>query len=411
MCEIIDMPLSWPVDVNALEAMAYCRWLGERDGCDYKLLSEAQWHRLYDVAGIKDVPEFDDKRANINFAHYSSSTPVDRFAFGDIYDVMGNVWQWTRTPIYGFKGFEVHPVYDDFSTPTFDNKHNIIKGGSWATSGNELMRYSRYAFRRHFYQHAGFRYVKGVADTQESDVYESDKAVSLDCEFNYGDTHFAIENFAKKCASLADRYAINRKSALHLGCATGRSCFELARYFESVTGIDFSARFIQMGVTLQKRGEIFYKREEEGDIISYHSHSLKEFDLEKYADKVQFWQGDSCNLKEHFRDYDMIISTNLDHLYEPKLFLESIHKRLNDNGILILISPYLWQEQYTKREFWLGGYVDENDKEVSSFETLKEILQEHLTLLDSQEIESVIRKKARDFQHLISHVSVWRKDV
>ena len=24
-------------------------------------------------------------------------------------------------------GFEVHPLYDDFSTPTFDTKHNLIK--------------------------------------------------------------------------------------------------------------------------------------------------------------------------------------------------------------------------------------------------------------------------------------------
>ena len=35
------------------------------------------------------------------------------------YDVIGNVWQWTETPIDGLPGFEVHPLYDDFSTPTF----------------------------------------------------------------------------------------------------------------------------------------------------------------------------------------------------------------------------------------------------------------------------------------------------
>ena len=36
--------------------------------------------------------------------------------------------------------------------------------------------------------------------------------------------------------------------ALDLGCATGRASFELARHFEQVTGIDFSARFISLGV-------------------------------------------------------------------------------------------------------------------------------------------------------------------
>jgi 5-histidylcysteine sulfoxide synthase/putative 4-mercaptohistidine N1-methyltranferase len=410
LSEIIPMPLNWPVDVNNLEAMAFCRWLGEKDGCDYRLLSEAEWYRLYELAQIKDVPDFDDKMANINFAHYSSSCPVDRFAFGEIYDVMGNVWQWTNTPIDAFKGFKIHPIYDDFSTPTFDGKHNLIKGGSWASSGNELMKHSRYAFRRHFYQHAGFRYVKGSIENMQESIYESDSAVSQYCEFQYGSTYFGVENFAKKCAKLANKYASNHKNALDLGCATGRASFELARYFDSVTGIDFSARFIQVGVELQNKGEIFYMRQQEGDIFSRVSHSLREFNLEKQSLKVQFWQGDACNLKEHFRGYDLIMATNLiDRLYEPKLFLQTVHQRLNDNGILILTSPYTWQEEYTAKEFWIGACVDENGNEISTLDALKAILKDNFTLIDTVDIEFVIRETARKFQHTISQMSVWKK--
>ena len=54
-----------------------------------------------------------------------------------LFDVVGNVWQWLETPIYPFGGFEVHPIYDDFTTPTFDERHNLIKGGSWISCGNE----------------------------------------------------------------------------------------------------------------------------------------------------------------------------------------------------------------------------------------------------------------------------------
>ncbi len=410
MCEIVAMPLNWPVDVNNLEAMAFCRWLGERDGSDYTLLSEAQWYRLYELSNIQDVPDFDDTKANINFSHYSSSCRVDKFAFGDVYDVVGNVWQWTQTPIYGFKGFKVHPIYDDFSTPTFDTKHNLIKGGSWATSGNELMKHSRYAFRRHFYQHAGFRYVKGKELKVDENIYESDTLISQYCEFHYGCSHFGVENFAKRCAKEADRYTLNRKSVLDVGCATGRSSFELARYFDKVTGIDFSARFIQIGVELQKRGKIFYERLEEGAIISHQSHSLKEFDLDTYADRVEFWQGDACNLKEHFKGYDLIMATNLiDRLYEPRLFLQSLHKRLNDDGILILTSPYTWQEESTAKDFWLGGYVDESGKEVYTLDTLISILKEHFTLVETKNIEFVIRETPRKFQHTISQMSIWKK--
>ena len=46
-----------------------------------------------------------------------------------MFDVVGNVWQWCETPTYPFDGFDVHPIYDDFTSPTFDERHNIIKGG------------------------------------------------------------------------------------------------------------------------------------------------------------------------------------------------------------------------------------------------------------------------------------------
>ncbi len=116
-----------------------------------------------------DQPYWDRAPGNINLEHYASPCPVTEFGFGDFHDVVGNVWQWTETPITGFPGFEVHPCYDDFSTPTFDARHNLIKGGSWISTGNEATRDSRYAFRRHFFQHAGFRYI------------ESEKAVKVSC--------------------------------------------------------------------------------------------------------------------------------------------------------------------------------------------------------------------------------------
>ena len=256
MTRIIDMPMDWPVEVNNLEAKAFCRWKSEKEGKTYRLLTEPEWYLLYERAGIKDVPGFDDSKANINLRHCASSVPVNKFAFGDLYDVIGNVWQWTETAIDGYPGFKIHPIYDDFSVPTFDGKHNLIKGGSWISTGNEIMKHSRYAFRRHFYQHAGFRYVEGEELSQKSDnIYETDTLVAQYCEFQYGETSYGVENFAKKCANLAIEYSkdIQQTTALDLGCATGRASFELAKAFDKVIGIDFSARFIQIGVAMQEK--------------------------------------------------------------------------------------------------------------------------------------------------------------
>ncbi|HUH43122.1 MAG TPA: 5-histidylcysteine sulfoxide synthase [Sulfurimonas sp.] len=372
LSKIIDMPLDWPVDVNALEAEAFCRYKSKKDGQKYSLPSEAEYRVLYDYAKLEDIPDFHGSRANLNFYHYSSSCPVNEFSFNGIYDVVGNVWQWSRTPIFGFEGFEIHPAYDDFSTPTFDAKHALILGSSWASSGNLIMKHSRYAFRRHFFQNAGFRYVISNSDIKkEDDVYESDELVSQYCEFQYGDNSFGVKNFALECVKIATKFVKNKTKALDLGCATGRATFELARSFDEVDGIDFSARFISVGVKLKNDGYIAYRVKTEGDLTKDKKVSIKELGYEDIKDRVSFWQGDACNLKPNFNSYDLILAKNIiDRLYNPRLFLDSVHERLESDGILVLTSPYTWQECSTKKEFWLGGYKDENGKEVKTIDTL-----------------------------------------
>jgi 5-histidylcysteine sulfoxide synthase len=180
----IEMPYNWPVEVNALEAEAFCRWKSAQDGATYRLPTEAEWRAMVNAGGMNEVI-FDDQRANINLAHAASSVPVDTFAHGELYDVVGNVWQWTQTQMDGYNGFFTHPWYEDFSLPTFDGKHNLIKGGSWISTGNEILRDSRYAFRRHFIQHAGFRYVIGDGES-ETEKYERIKRMFDAWKKHYG---------------------------------------------------------------------------------------------------------------------------------------------------------------------------------------------------------------------------------
>lgn len=44
MFDVIQMPVSWPVEVNYHEAKAYCKWRGE----DYRVLSEAEHYAIRD---------------------------------------------------------------------------------------------------------------------------------------------------------------------------------------------------------------------------------------------------------------------------------------------------------------------------------------------------------------------------
>lgn len=417
MTEEIAMPWSWPAEVNFHEASAFCRWKAEQTGKPIRLPSEDEWLRLRDFS---QAMEHQDE-ANWNLQKYASSTPVDQCVAGDFYDILGNVWQWTQTPIYPFDGFKVHPLYDDFTTPTYDNQHNIFKGGSWISTGNEINGHSRYAFRRHFFQHAGFRYIESDAQVQtEFSTYETDGSVAQYCEFHYGDEYFNVANFAKSYAQFAidaistdsDFSHRNDLRALEVGCSVGRASFELATYFNEVTGLDFSARFIRIANQLQTTGSVLYTIPQEGEIMDFKEQTLQDLDLAKTASKCEFLQQDASNMKPIFTGYDMIIAVNLlDRLYEPKKFLQDVAHRLNDGGLLMLASPYSWDETFTQKENWLGGYKDSHSGEnVTTLETIQQLLADEFTMVgEPQDIPFVIRETKRKFQHTLSQVTLWKK--
>ena len=84
MAQIIDMPWNWPVEVNQLEAKAFCNWLADKTGKPIRLPTEAEWRRLHDLHDIPDQPYWEKAPGNINLEHWASSCPVDRFRFGEV---------------------------------------------------------------------------------------------------------------------------------------------------------------------------------------------------------------------------------------------------------------------------------------------------------------------------------------
>ncbi|HHO42831.1 MAG TPA: 5-histidylcysteine sulfoxide synthase [Epsilonproteobacteria bacterium] len=403
LCDEVPLPLDWPVEVNYHEASAFCKWLASKTNQHITLPTEDEYYAMVKFATLKE--------ANIDLAH-TSSTPVDYYPHGELYDVIGNVWQWTKTPIYPFDGFKVHHIYDDFTVPTFDGKHNLIKGGSWISCGNLADNTSRYAFRKHFYQHAGFRYINSSYNEHvASSEYIKDAIVSQYCHFGWEENLLGVANYPKTCIETIKPYLQDRRTqrAFDVGCAIGRSSFELATIFDEVVGVDFSARFIQHAIALKETSTIRYFLTTEGELEEFHEVNLSDFGFDRYKDKVTFWQADACNLKPIFRDFDLIFAGNLiDRLYDPKRFLDSLHERLNDGGLVVLTSPYTWLEEFTPKEKWLGGYRKDGEA-VYTLEAMKDILSNHFRLLGTHDIAFVIQETARKHQHTISQMSVWEK--
>ena len=408
----IDMPWSWPVEVNYLEAKAFCNWKSEVTGRTIRLATEEEWYRIHDLAQIPDQPLWKKAPGNINMEHFQSPCPVNQFAFGDFYDIIGNVWQWTETPITGFGGFKVHPFYDDFSTPTFDRQHNLIKGGSWISTGNEATRDARYAFRRHFYQHAGFRYVESENPVIiQRDVYETDPEVVRYCHAQYSSDLHGFPNYhqeiAEKCI---ERMQGKKGRALDLGCKTGRSTWELARAFDQVTGLDFTARNIRLAIELQENGNMQYIFPNEGELVSYHQVNLKDLNMEALTGKVSFYQADASNLKDLYAGYDLILLNDiLDEMYNPCKFLNQAHTRLNAGGMLVIASSYSWGEEQTEKKNWVGGYREDGEP-VRTRDALSQLLSEHFEQIDEDvHLASVLPYSKRKYEVKDIEISFWKK--
>ena len=413
LTEEILLPLNWPVEVNFLEAKAFCNWKDSLSDDSVRLPTEAEWQVLRDQLDT-DLADWSQAPGNINLEHFASSCPIDKFKQTEFYDVIGNVWQWSESPIDGYEGFKVHPLYDDFSTPTFDGQHNLIKGGSWMSTGNEATRDSRYAFRRHFHQHAGFRYVS--SKHQEIPITpvtkcETQADISRTLHHHFGVNSDNAEHDLQQVLSLVQQYVTTDSKVLDMGCGVGRLAFELAKTAGSVDGIDFTARHIQHCLDLKEQGQTRYAMTTQGEIFDFHEVTLGNLGFVDAPENLHFAQGDGHNLKLQFNDYDIAICHRvLEYSYHPQVLLQQLCQRVKAGGLVILGSSYAWDVSITDVQHWIGGFK-RNGENLSSESHLSEIMSTEFDLVKETQIVSKLELDQRTSQTANNHITIWRKRV
>jgi len=416
--KIIEMPWDWPVETNYLESKAYCNWFSEKTGKTIRLPTEDEWYRLRDMIKV-DATEWEfGSVGNINLELWASSCPINKFENNGFYDVVGNVWQHTETPFDGYEGFKIHPFYDDFSTPCFDTKHNMIKGGSWISTGNEAIYHSRYAFRRHFYQFAGFRYVESDTPVIINDNnYETDKPTVQYLEQHYGKEYFGYKNFSKTSSeiltNLAQKHLGKLGRVADLGCAVGGTSYELAKAgFEGIIGLDMSARFFQVAVKLKEQGKVRYHLPIEGEIVEFKEIDRTSLGYDEVKDNVMFFQQDVSNLDtKKFNSFDVVFAGNLiEYMKSPKKLLAMADELLNDKGLLVIASSGVWDTSITERDQWVGGYKKDAEN-YTTYLALKDILSNKFTEIEApQEVEYIQRTAARRFIVNLTQFTFWQKN-
>lgn len=194
--------------------------------------------------------------------------------------------------------------------------------------------------------------------------------------------------------------------ALDLGCAVGRSSFELARILGEVVGVDYSKRFVDAAEVIRVQGTLEYERLEEGSIVTRLVARRPEG-----VDpcRVSFVQGDAMDVPADLGVFDVVLMANLiDRLSSPKRCLERLPSLVRPGGQLVITSPYTWMREYTAAENWLGGY-ESSGKEVRTLDGLRSELDGAFELKEVRELPFLIREHARKFQWSVAQASIWRR--
>lgn len=186
--------------------------------------------------------------------------------------------------------------------------------------------------------------------------------------------------------------------ALDLGCAVGRSTFELSKIADEAVGIDFSRSFIEAAETLGR-----------GEVIPYFRYSEMHLPEPLVArlppgvrsEAVRFETGDAMDLRGDLGSFDLVHAANLlCRLPEPLRFLKRLPGLVNSGGTLVLATPATWMETYTPREKQPPGLT---------LDFLKSQLGDAFELRSVAELPFLIREHRRKLQLSTSQTSVWVK--
>ena len=125
--------------------------------------------------------------------------------------------------------------------------------------------------------------------------------------------------------------------------------------------------------------------------------------------RVNFIQGDACDLPSALGDFDFVLLANLiDRLPKPSACLKFLPHLVKRHGSMLITSPYTWTKEFTPKSEWLGGYM-ENSKPVKSIETLEKLLKKNFELCECVDLPFIIREHARKFQWSVSQASIWKR--
>jgi formylglycine-generating enzyme required for sulfatase activity len=153
------------VCVSHDDVTAYVKWLSQRTGGQYRLLTEAEWE--YMARAETETPRYFGQQAQCKFANaadqsakamnlvwsladcndgFTYTAPVAQFqpnAFG-LFDVLGNVWEWTDDCWHdNYAKEQTDGSQAWLEADQGDCERRVVRGGSWGNGPDNLRSPSR----------------------------------------------------------------------------------------------------------------------------------------------------------------------------------------------------------------------------------------------------------------------------
>jgi len=327
----------------------------------------------------------------------------------------------------------------------------------------EASSFARFHFRRHFFQHLGFRLmVDNESERKEVANIQATKAfVDQQITFHYGDLSefggegsgirplalipFGPDSFKSFVSSLPNlnkevaRICLSHSSspvlsALDIGSEAGRLSFELARSAQRVVGLSFEPELFRLSMILKRHGKREYLRAEEGEVTET---ALAKLPTEIDRSRVTFLQttekelGHIITIKTNTQEkekspliqegattttpsFNIIVANNiLDKLSNPRAnlldkIIDPKNEIIRPGSLFVVVSSFDWNKNISPKNNWIGGFRL-NGENVFSTHMLKCLLKKEFEFVGEEEVPVAQRFNRRNIDVRFTSVTVFRK--
>jgi SAM-dependent methyltransferase len=177
---------------------------------------------------------------------------------------------------------------------------------------------------------------------------------------------------------------------LDLGCAVGRTAFELAEKQDSlVLGVDLNFSMLRIAQKVLRGETQNYPLRRVGLV---YEHRILDASFAR-SGQVDFWACDASALPFSSGSFGLASALNvLDSVISPLDLLRSIEESLMPGGGAVIACPYDWTSAVTPLESWIGGHSQRSKTQGASEPMLRSLVtpQAHPLSLNDLELKGEI---------------------